>query len=72
MDSPSIVAPTTPTNKSTTPSKAHVSNVFSPILKALNENSRMLVNAMEHINVMQLESEKHRSKIQKCKTKKYL
>jgi hypothetical protein len=43
--------------------------VFSPILKALDKNIKVLVDAMQRINVMQVESEKHRSKIQKRKTK---
>ncbi len=76
LDSPSIITPTTPTNKSTTPLvlgitcvKCKRSNVFSPILKALDKNIKVLVDAMQRINVMQVESEKHRSKIQNRKTK---
>jgi hypothetical protein len=49
-----------------------MSNVFSPILKALDKNNNVFIDAMEHINVTQLESEKYRSKIQKRETNKYL
>ncbi len=67
LDSPSI---TTLINKPTTPLvfksasvKRKKSNVFSPILEVSDKNSKMFVDVMEHINVMQVEIEKHGSKI---------
>jgi hypothetical protein len=58
-----INKPTTPLVHESTNVKCKRSNVFSPILEILNKSSKVLVDAMEHINVMHLEIEKHGSKI---------
>jgi len=35
----------------------NVKEFFSTITKVLNQNSKMIINGMEHINAMQLEIE---------------
>jgi uncharacterized protein YbcV (DUF1398 family) len=55
LNSPSTVTivnkPTTPFTFGNISVKCKRSNVFSPILKALGKNNKMLVNVMECINV---------------------